>query len=117
MTPELRRLIGESKKGEKNYSWKGGVTQNKDYVSWLKNRHYLRKKNAKGLHTFSEWELLRKQYGFICPSCRRKEPEIKLTEDHVIPLSKGGSDFIENIQPLCLYCNIKKHTKVIKYEI
>ena len=79
----------------------------------------IKKLKAEGSHTFGEWELLKKQYGYICSCCGRKEPfnqRIKyLTEDHIIPLSKGGSDYIENIQPLCMHCNSKKHTKIIKY--
>lgn len=74
-----------------------------------------RRRNAVGSHTFGEWENLRKQYGNVCLMCGKSEPQIKLTEDHIIPLSKGGSDFIENIQPLCLSCNVRKHTKVINF--
>jgi len=73
------------------------------------------KMNCEGTHIIGEWELLKKQYGHKCPCCGKLEPEIKLEEDHIIPLIKGGSDYIENIQPLCRSCNAKKHTKIIKY--
>jgi len=86
-----------------------------------KNRLYAkyardRKMSAIGSHTLGEWELLKKQYGYTCPCCEKSEPEIKLTEDHIVPLSKGGSNYIENIQPLCKSCNSKKHTQVVVYE-
>jgi len=78
-------------------------------------RYKARKRNAEGSHTFGEWELLKRQYGYTCPACGKMEPEIKLTEDHIISLSKGGSDWIENIQPLCVKCNTIKMTKSTKY--
>jgi 5-methylcytosine-specific restriction endonuclease McrA len=77
--------------------------------------------NAEGSHTQGEWELLKKQYGYICPRCKRQEPfmgqyRLYLTEDHIIPISKGGTDNIENIQPLCHSCNAIKGNRItIKY--
>jgi hypothetical protein len=96
--------------GKDNWNWKGGGS----HIEHGKRRRE-KVRNAEGSHTQGEWELLKIQYGFTCPCCKQQEPTIKLTEDHIIPLSKGGSNFIENIQPLCLRCNVKKFTKIIKY--
>lgn len=70
---------------------------------------------ASGQHTLQEWEALKVKYKNTCPSCHRSEPEITLTEDHIIPLSRGGSDDISNIQPLCRPCNGRKSAKTIIY--
>jgi 5-methylcytosine-specific restriction endonuclease McrA len=69
-------------------------------------------RGAEGNHTYKEWENIKKENGYICVHCGKKEPEIKLTRDHIIPISKGGTNYIENIQPLCGACNSKKHNKL-----
>jgi 5-methylcytosine-specific restriction endonuclease McrA len=98
--------------GNKNPGYIDGRMENKDYVSWMKNK---RNRDKIEGHTFGEWKLLKKQNNYICPCCKKSEPKIKLTEDHIIPLSKGGSDSIDNIQPLCRHCNFVKHTRIIRY--
>ena len=83
----------------------------KDKVS--KTNYLARKRGAVGEFTFAEWELLLKQYGNLCPRCHCKCDNF--TVDHIIPLSKGGSNFIENIQPLCFSCNASKKANATHY--
>ncbi len=54
------------------------------------------------------WRDLKKKFSDSCANCGRKEPEIKLTPDHRVPRSKGGTQDIENWQPLCEPCNVIK---------
>ena len=98
-------------KGKLNPRWKGGYENRLR----LNRKRRIQKLGNGGFHTLGEWELLKKQYDHTCPSCGKSEPKITLSEDHIIPLSKGGSDNIENIQPLCRSCNSRKYDKIIKY--
>lgn len=89
-----------------------------NYRSWVKNRRnrVIKRLKVESLtHSFIEWEKLKEKYNFTCPCCLKKEPDIKLTVDHIIPLSLGGTDEIGNIQPLCKLCNFKKHIDIVKY--
>ena len=110
------RILRGIAKGSNNPSWRGGISFEPGYMSFLNKKRRILELGADGSHNFGEWENLKAQYNWTCPACKRKEPEIKLTEDHIVPLIKGGSDNIENIQPLCKSCNSKKNTKTIKYE-
>lgn len=97
---------------ERAINWKGGVSFVPGYKSLMKKKSWL---NTVGSHTKDEWEVVKVMYGFTCPACDRIEPEIQLTQDHIIPLIKGGSDYIENIQPLCRSCNTRKMVKTTRY--
>lgn len=74
-----------------------------------------RKRAAGGSFSRAEWNALKARYDYRCLRCGKQEPEIKLTMDHVIPLSKGGRHVADNIQPLCLSCNCSKQTNHYDY--
>lgn len=44
--------------------------------------------------------------GSVCQGCRRGD--VVLTIDHIVPVSKGGTNHITNLQPLCRSCNSSK---------
>ena len=46
--------------------------------------------------------------GDVCCHCGSVEA---LTIDHIIPVSRGGSDDISNLQTLCKSCNSRKRDK------
>lgn len=62
--------------------------------------------------TSGEWIALCKLHG---PGCLCCGAESKLVPDHIVPLSRGGSNAIENIQPLCQTCNLKKGIQSTDY--
>lgn len=71
-----------------------------------------KRRQAEGEFTPQEWLDLCTRYGNVCLACGETKP---LTVDHVIPVSKGGSNYIDNIQPLCLTCNQSKGVKSVDY--
>jgi len=97
--------------GPGHHNWKGGYLNQ----LWIAKRRSAMKKGAVGRHTREQWERMKADCNYTCFACLRTEPEITLTEDHIVPLSKGGSDYIENIQPLCRSCNTRKYTKTVLF--
>jgi len=79
---------------------------------WNRRRR-ARKISATGSFTEQEFCELCAQYDFRCLRCGQECGN--LTPDHVVPLSRGGSDDISNIQPLCKSCNSVKGVKTIDF--
>ena len=70
---------------------------------------------AGGDHSEEDFQALLAFCGYACVHCGVSEPFVSMTEDHVVPIVRGGEDYLENIQPLCPKCNSRKHAKVADY--
>lgn len=133
MSPEVRkewvRQIAEKVKGQKRSkesvekmkevwksraAYKGGAETEKMRKAFCQRRRDTRKKTSGG-HTLEQWIEVKERFNNCCPNCGIHESQSKLTEDHIVPICKGGSDNIDNIQPLCFRCNSKKMTTPISY--
>jgi HNH endonuclease len=53
------------------------------------------------------FEILRRD-GHACRYCGRQAPDVKLTVDHVIPVTLGGGDDPRNLVTACTECNAGK---------
>jgi 5-methylcytosine-specific restriction endonuclease McrA len=62
--------------------------------------------------SLAEWETLLGACGHRCLRCGVTEG---LSVDHVIPLSCGGVNTVENLQPLCRECNSLKGSEIRDY--
>ncbi len=66
----------------------------------------MRAARAKGRHTKAEWVALKTEFKGCCVRCGSSAYNVE--RDHIVPVYQGGSDSIENIQPLCARCNASK---------
>ena len=107
---EREEVIARSKK------W---TEDNPEKVSQAKANNRRKRRAARhaslGSFTAEEFKALCEGYGNRCLACG--DAEAALEADHVVPLTKGGSDDISNIQPLCGSCNRKKFVNTIDYRL
>jgi 5-methylcytosine-specific restriction endonuclease McrA len=51
--------------------------------------------------------------GWACVICGRKQD---LAVDHILPVSRGGGDEMDNLQTMDRYCNSRKGARIISNE-
>lgn len=95
-------VINQIKARQKTIEWR---KTHPEQVRLQAKTKRARKKGAEGRFTVEQWEELLKLCDYKCLGCGSTK---KLTRDHIVPLSKNGTNYIDNIQPLCHLCNTKK---------
>jgi len=103
---ERQRIARKSKPEQ----YKGyGRTNYERHKSYYKLNARLRKsrvRGAEGKCSLVEWKAIIEAQKGRCNGCGiDSEP---LTLDHIIPISRGGSNWPSNIQGLCFTCNMRK---------
>jgi len=73
----------------------------------------LRIAREKGTHTKEEFQKMVNYFNGICVKCGESEDGV--FRDHIIPIYQGGSDGIDNLQPLCRKCNTGKGPENVDY--
>lgn len=71
------------------------------------------KASARGSHTPQQWLEKVAYYGWHCFYCSLILNKSTLTQDHAIPLSKGGTNFTANLLPCCGFCNSAKKDRTV----
>ena len=110
------RLESVRSSASKYHTTKIEIAKAGGYVRWKSDQarihgrtrsERLSNARAKGTHTDEEWLEMLNAYGFSCLACGCK-PIGRPCKDHIVPIYKGGSDSIQNIQPMCRECNSSK---------
>jgi 5-methylcytosine-specific restriction endonuclease McrA len=132
-TPTCRPCKDANTKKRKEWGEKNRERHNQISNTWVKNnpdkhrRHMsnvMRRRRAKKFLVETEkytQEQIVELYGAVCHFCQKdidleapRHPVMGgtwkdgLQLDHLIPISKGGNDTIDNIRPIHVICNMKK---------
>jgi 5-methylcytosine-specific restriction endonuclease McrA len=106
-----RRMVRDEakKKTDKANGDKGGVP-------WAPRDGLTRRQReaAARTHTDEQWAQLIIECGDRCVLCLTPRADLHgatICKDHIQPISLGGSDGIDNLQPVCRPCNTKKGSR------
>lgn len=98
----------ENKEAIKEYSEQYYQNHKEQGQIYSSNRRAL-KRLSEGSYTWNDVVILYNKQNGLCNGCNCLLVDFHI--DHIIPLSKNGSNLALNIQLLCPYCNLSKSNK------
>lgn len=84
-------------------------------INRRKREYRLKIAKQKGNHSKKDWLDMKEFFENTCCRCHGRSGVIHIEKDHIIPIYLGGSNGIDNIQPLCAFCNTSKGPECIDY--
>lgn len=76
-----------------------------------RHKRRARKANAAGFFTKEQLQARFRYFGYKCIYCDSTD---RISVEHLIPLSRGGTNWASNIAPSCLKCNCSKNKRTHK---
>jgi len=76
-----------------------------------KRRRRAREHNTANTWRWSDFMRIARKFDFCCAYCGDRPGQLE--PDHVIPLSRGGTDSASNLLPSCHLCNADKNAKTL----
>ena len=117
-----RKLHPESKQYDQDWSRSHPEERKRSTNAYLKRNPHkgrrdqhmrrARKRDAEGSYTMGDLTILYKEQNGRCKYCGGVLDDYHA--DHMVPLSRGGSNYIENIALACPTCNLAKNNKTVE---
>jgi 5-methylcytosine-specific restriction endonuclease McrA len=107
---ERRRKHREANKERLAETMKEWSKANRHLLRVHEKRRRDRKRGAEGSHTYAEIMALGERQGWRCAYCPA-DISAGWHEDHVMPIARGGTNWISNIALACQPCNQSKHAR------
>lgn len=101
------REARKDKEKERYHAW---YVANRHEVYAKTRRYKARKLNAEGTHTAADIKAQYERQKGRCYYCHKKVGK-DYHVDHIVPLSRGGSNDPENLVIACPHCNLSKQDK------
>jgi len=109
---KTNKIYMETHRDSINLAFKKRYKKNPDKIKARAKQRRARKNNCKGSFTHIEWIEKLEEFNYCCAYCLKHESIVgKLSQDHIVPISKNGDHSTENIVPACKSCNSSKNNR------